>query len=162
MARLAAVAERRASFREERWFAALNTPLRSAGRLAFRSPARLEMLTDWPEAQSLIVDGDRLIVSRGLGPARTLDLAAQPAELRILIEALRAPLAGDLATLRRAFTLAVDGTHAAWTLRLAPRDPALAALLEGVRIAGRGAEPRELETRLHGGDVQRLWIEPAP
>lgn len=41
MARLAEVPERRASFREERRFAALNQPLESTGRLLYRRPGHL-------------------------------------------------------------------------------------------------------------------------
>ncbi len=160
MAGLAAVRERRAGFREIRRFAALSTPLESTGRLIYRAPGHLEKLTDWPERESLVVDGDRLVVT-GADAPRVVDLAGQP-ELRSLVDAVRGPLAGDLAALQRAFTVTAGGTAAAWSLGLAPRDPQAGRLLRSVRVNGAGDQVLSVLVVQANGDEQEMRILPAP
>jgi len=175
MARLAAVPERRATFREVRRFAALSTPLESTGRLLYRRPkllesgrleggrlesGRLEKLTDWPERESLVVEGDRLVLM-GADAPRVVDLAGQP-ELRSLVDAMRGPLAGDLAALRRAFLVTGAGTAAAWSLALVPRDPRAARLLRSVQVDGAGDEVTAIRLVQANGDEQTMRITPAP
>ena len=161
MARLAAVPERRAAFREEKRIAALTAPLLSSGTLLYRRPGRLEKLTDWPERESLVVDGDRVVLTTGNEPPRVLPLSADPG-LRALVDAFRAPLAGDLATLARSFRVQGDGTPAAWQLDLTPTSPAVARFLRGVRVAGAGDELRTVAVTQANGDEQRLTIEVTP
>ena len=159
MAALAAVPERRSRFRETRRFAALDQPLVSEGRLLYRRPAYFEKITDWPQPERLVVDGERLVLTEGNEPPRVVELARAP-ELRTLVEAIRGPLAGDLAALRRAFRIAADGSLAAWTLDLSPLDPAAARLLQSVRIAGTVDSLQEITLTQANGDVQRMTISP--
>ena len=161
MARLAAVPERRAAFRETRRFAALDQPLESTGRLTYRRPGYVEKLTTFPEPERLVMDGDRLVLTTGNEPPRVVDLGSQP-ELRVLVEAIRGPLAGDLAALRRAFSVRADGTPDAWRLELAPLDPRAGKLLRRVAIAGTGAEVTEVLTVQANGDEQRMTITATP
>src|SRR5689334_17857762 len=63
MARMAQVPERREAFREEKHFAALDTPLISSGQLVYRRPAYLGKITTQPDAETLVVDGDRLTLT---------------------------------------------------------------------------------------------------
>lgn len=161
MARLAAVPERRARFQEEKRLAALDQPLRSTGRLLYRRPGRLEKITEWPEPERLVVDGGQLVLTQGQEPPRVVDLAGQP-ELRALVDAVRGPLAGDLAALRRSFTVTASGTPAAWRLVLVPTDPAASRLLARVEVDGGGDAPREVAIRQADGDEDRLLIEPLP
>jgi len=158
MARLAAVPERRARFQEEKRLAALTEPLRSTGRLLYRRPDRLEKVTESPEAESLVVDGDRLVITTGQEPPRVVDLAAHP-EVRAAVDAVRGPLSGDLAALRRSFAVTASGTPAAWRLVLVPTDPA-ARLLATVEVDGAGDQPREVVIQQADGDEDRLLIEP--
>ncbi len=159
MARLAAVPERRARFREEKRLAVLTEPLRSTGRLLYRRPDRLEKVTELPEAESLVVDGDRLVITTGQEPPRVVDLAAHP-EVRAAVDAVRGPLSGDLAALRRSFAVTASGTPASWRLVLVPTDPAAARLLATVEVSGAGDQPREVVIRQADGDEDRLLIEP--
>jgi Outer membrane lipoprotein carrier protein LolA-like len=161
MARLAAVPERRARFQEEKRLAALTEPLRSAGRLRYRRPDRMEKVTEWPEPESLVVDGDRLVVTEGQEPPRVVDLSAHP-EARAAVDALRGPLSGDLTALRRSFAVTASGTPAAWRLVLVPADPAAARLLARVEVEGTGDTPRAVTIRQADGDEDRLLIEPSP
>ena len=161
MARLAAVPERRSAFRERRRFAALSEPLESIGQLVYRRPAHLEKITTWPQPERLVVDGDRLVLTPAYEPPRVVDLASQP-ELRVLIEAIRGPLSGDLGALQRAFAVRIAGGLSAWALDLAPLDPRAMRFLRHVRIAGAGAEIREVALVQANGDEQTILIGPAP
>jgi hypothetical protein len=161
MARLAAVPERRATFREEKRIAALTDPLLSTGTLLYQRPGRLEKLTTWPEQESLVVDGDRVVLTAGNDPPRVLPLGADPG-LRALVDAFRAPLAGDLAALTRSFRVQGGGSPAAWQLDLTPINPAVARFLRGVRVAGAGAELRAIAVTQANGDEQNLTIEARP
>ena len=161
MARLAAVQERRATFRETRRFAALDQPLESVGRLTYRRPGYIEKETSWPEQERLVMDGDRLVLTMGNEPPRVVDLAAQP-ELRTLVEAIRGPLAGDLAALRRVFIVRAEGTVEAWRLDLTPVDPRAGRLLRRVAITGAGADVQEVLLVQANGDEQRMTISATP
>lgn len=161
MARLAAVPERRATFREERRMAALTEPLVSTGRLLYRRPGHLEKVATWPQPDSLVIDGDRVVAMTGNEAPRVIPLGSVP-ELRGLVDAVRGPISGDLAALQRSFHVTLQGTAAAWRLDLVPSDPRAARLLRGVRIQGTGSDPREILVSEANGDEQRLIIEPLP
>ncbi len=161
MAQLAAIPERRARFREERRYAALTQSLVSRGTLVYRRPSYLEMDKDWPTAERTVIDGTRLIVTvPGNDPPRVLDFAGRP-EIGTTFEAMRAPLAGDLAALRRVFTVQAEGTALAWTLLLTPRDPAAAKVMRTARIAGRDAWIADIRFTEANGDEAWMQIEPA-
>lgn len=155
LARLAAVPERRAGFTERRRFAALDTILESRGTLALRG-TRLEKITDWPQPERLEIDGDRIVITAANEPPRVLDIGMAP-ELRLLVDAIRGPLTGDAAALRRAFIASVTGTIESWTLDLAPRDP---RHLRAVRLLGHGDQPETLIVTQANGDEQTMTISP--
>jgi hypothetical protein len=89
-----------------------------------------------------------------------IDLGARP-ELRALVDALRGPLAGDVAVLERAFKVSVGGTRGAWRIDLSPTDPLVAGLLREVRISGIGTDMREVLLIQANGDTAYMSIEPA-
>lgn len=159
MAKLAAVPERRARFRERRQFAALSQPLESAGRLYYRRPDYLEKVTDWPNPERLVVDGSRLILTEANEAPRVVDLRSQP-EMRTLIDGLRGPLAGDLGALQRSFTVQAGGTLAQWALELTPREPRASQFLRWIRVAGQEDVIREIRLVQANGDEQ--WMQIAP
>jgi hypothetical protein len=161
MATMAAVPERRATFHEEKRFAALAVPLESTGHLLYRRPGYLAKVTDAPQKESLVVDGDLVSLTEANGQTHVIDLSAQPA-LRALVEAIRGPLAGDVTALTRAFKVAISGTRAAWQLDLTPADPRAAQLVATVHIIGSGAEMRDLKLTQANGDTQDMSIDPAP
>lgn len=156
MARLAAAPNHRATFREERRFGALDTVLESTGHLVFR-PGYLEKATDWPQPERLQVDGDRVVLTAGNEAPRVIELGMAP-ELRVLIDAIRGPLSGDAAAVRRAFTATVSGTEGGWTMDLLPRDPAAARFLRGVRLQGHGDGVDRLQITQANGDEQVMVI----
>lgn len=161
MARLAAVPKRRARFEEEKRLAALSEPLRTTGRLLYRRPDRLERITDGPDSERVVVDGNRLVLTEGQEAPRVVDLATQP-ELRALVDAVRGPLSGDLGALRRSFAVIASGTPADWRLLLQPTDPGVAKLLAHVEVRGSGDAPREVIVQQADGDEDHLLIEPLP
>lgn len=155
---LGSIPERRARFTEERRFAVLNQVLLSEGTLHWRRPDMLEKRTERPEPELLRIMGDRVEMTRpGSAPA-LLDLGAQP-DLRVFVEALRAPLAGDLAALERGFAATLSGGPADWSLLLVPRNR---RLIGSIEIRGSLAEPREIRLLAGNGDAQILRIEPLP
>lgn len=158
MARLAAVPERRATFRETRHFGALDGALESTGHLLYRR-GYVEKATDWPIPERLEMDGDRLVITAGNDPPRVIDVGMAP-ELRVLMDAVRGPLVGDAAALRRAFTATTGGTMAAWTLDLVPREPGGAKLLRGVRLSGHEDQVDRLAITQANGDEQVMVITP--
>ena len=158
MAHLAQATERRASFVEEKTLAALNTPLRSEGTLEYRKPDHLEKVTTAPQAESLVVDGDRLVINSGNDAPRVVELDGQP-EIRTLVDTIRGALSGDLALLRRTYDVSGTGTVGDWHIVLRPRDPAVAKLVREVRLAG-SADLRTLESVTANGDTDRLVITP--
>jgi outer membrane lipoprotein-sorting protein len=146
----AGVQQDRARFREVRHLAALTSPIERSGTLAYRRPDHLEMNVEAPAPERLVIDRGRLTITTAQGE-RTLVLDSEPA-LLAWTESLRATLAGDVAALARHFSVQLAGTAASWTLALVPRDPALAAQIAAIDIAGAGASVRRISVRERGGD----------
>lgn len=143
-------------FVERRFVAALETPVDASGELRFIAPARLEKRTASPHAEVLALDGDQLSIDGPAGRA-TMSLRQVP-EAAALVEGLRAILAGDRATLERAFVATLAGGAADWHLRLVPRDPRALRLLSEIRVSGRGGELDLVETDQADGDRSVMRI----
>ncbi|HUY83453.1 MAG TPA: LolA-related protein [Steroidobacteraceae bacterium] len=158
---LAARRHRRATFTETQRLAVLDRPIESAGELIYDAPGRLEERLRAPRRESLIVDGDRMIVERG-GRRRVLALSRSDG-LATLIGSLRATFAGDEAALGREFFVAFQGDIDHWSMRLEPRSAALAGRVAAIRIDGARGTLRRIVIRGTNGDrsVMRL-SESAP
>lgn len=160
MRALAGAGSSRAAFIEEKRIAALSAPLESRGRLVFSAPAHLEKHTDQPVRESITVDGDRLTYALPDEQVRrTLSLDRAP-ELRGLVEAVRGTLAGDLAGLRRYYSVGLEGTDDAWKLTLVPLDERVRALVAVVEIDGAAGSVRRVATKEAGGDSTLMTITP--
>lgn len=153
-----AVPERRDAFTEERAIPELDLPLPSTGVLLWRAPDRLEKHTTSPIDERLRVEGNRLVYERAdRGIRRDFGLDDQP-EMRALVEAIRATLAGDLAALSRHYDVAFDGApDAAWRLTLTPTSARVRAALQRILLSGRGAQISAVDTE-GGGGVTRMRI----
>lgn len=161
MAGLAAVRERRVGFVEEKELPELDRPLVSRGTLAWRAPDRLEKRTLDPAPETFLVEGDRLTLERPeRGLRETVALDAAP-EIRPLVEALRATLAGDAATLRAHHEVAFGGDAARWRLVLTPRSLRARAAVQRITLEGEGDLLRVVETQGNGGRT-RLVATPLP
>lgn len=149
----------RASFVEKKTVAVLERPLVSSGELSFTAPDRLEKRTLRPKPELLRLQGETLTLERA-GRSTVLDLRSYP-EVAAFVESIRGTLAGDRRALEAVYRLQLEGGESSWVLTLTPADPAMRALVERIRIAGRRAELSVIEIRQANGDgslmsVQRL------
>lgn len=160
MQRLARHPGGQARFTETREVQGLDRPLVSHGTLSFTPPDRFERRTESPRAETMKVDGNTLVLSRG-SRSRTLSLDAAP-EAAALVEAIRGTLTGNRAALERLFRVGVEGTPENWTLTLGPIEAALQAQVASVQISGREAEARQVVVYLTGGDRSTMDIVPLP
>jgi outer membrane lipoprotein-sorting protein len=147
-----------ARFTEERTVSGIDGPLRASGTLSFVAPNRFTRNTTEPRAESMVVDGNALILKRG-GRTRQMTLDAIP-EVTALIEAVRGTLTGNAGSLDRHFRIKVEGSPAQWTLTLVPRDERLATQVRELKITGVSGELRVVELWLAGGDRSVMSIEP--
>ena len=162
MRSMRAVPERRDAFTEERAIPELDLPLPSSGVLLWRAPDRLEKHTTSPIDERLLVEGNRLSYERAdRGVRRDFGLDDQP-EMRALVEAVRATLAGDLPGLSRHYEIGFDGTPGAeWRLTLTPLSTRVRASVQRILISGRGAQVLAVDTE-GGGGVTRMRLRPGP
>lgn len=147
MAALAAVRDSRASFVEEKEIPEIEGLLTSRGTLSWHAPGRLEKHTTEPFEERLLVDGDRLLLER---PDRDIhqDIALDTApEIRPLVEAIRATLAGDAATLRQYFDIDFSGDLSRWRMVLKPRSVRVLAAVQRIVIEGEGSAVLVVETQ---------------
>lgn len=156
---LAQTRSARASFVEKKTVAVLERPLVSSGELSFTAPDKLEKRTLRPKPELLRLQGETLTLERA-GRSTVLDLRSYP-EAAAFVESIRGTLAGDRQALEALYRLQLEGVESSWVLTLTPADPAMRALVERIRIAGRGAELSVIEIRQANGDgslmsVQRL------
>ncbi|CAN5682917.1 hypothetical protein BH11PSE13_BH11PSE13_18480 [soil metagenome] len=147
-----------ARFTEQRFVRGLEGPLNASGTLSFAAPDKLSRRTLTPRPESMVVDGNNMVLSRG-ERTRTLTLDSVP-ELQGLVEAMRGTLSGDTAALTRYFKTTVAGSADGWTLDLQPIDSRLAAQVRSVRMSGRGSEVLGLEMEFVGGDRSVMTIVP--
>ena len=157
MALLAANAGGRATFVEHKYLAILDAPVVSRGELVYIAPARLERHTVSPRAESMVLDGDALTITRE-GRSQQLRLRDYP-EISAFIDSIRGTLAGDRSALERNWQLSVSGGPARWTLYLLPSDPKLATLVSRIQADGRGADVRSIEILQADGDRSVMQIE---
>ncbi len=163
MQAFAAVPAAQAHFTEVRRSDVLRAPIELKGTLHYQRPGRLERRVVLPYQQVMRIEGDRATIENpARGQPKSYSLAALPAALA-LVEALRATLAGDLAALERHYRVTLEGGREAWTLNLAPRDPALAGAVAGIRFAGSAARLERVEIEETTGDrVTMILVDHQP
>ncbi len=147
-----------ARFTEQRFVHGLEGPLNASGTLSFTAPDKLSRRTLTPRPESMVVDGNNMVLSRG-ERTRTMTLDSVP-ELQGLVEAMRGTLSGDATALTRYFKSTVGGSPGGWTLDLQPLDSRLAAQVRSVRMSGRGSEVLGLDMDFIGGDRSVMTIVP--
>jgi hypothetical protein len=161
--RLAALlAQQRATqsrFSEERFVAGIDQALRASGTLSFVPPSRFVRQTLVPRPETLAIDGNQLVMTRG-GRTRTLALDSVP-EAGALLEALRGAFTGDLAALQRHYEPRLDGQLSRWRLTLTPRAERLGTQIQRLLLEGEAAQLRTIELHLAGGDRSVMTLEPA-
>lgn len=139
-----------ATFTETKYLAMLDAPLESSGELLYIAPDRLEKRTLTPKPESLVLDGDTLVMARG-NKKRKVQLQDYP-QIAVFIESIRGTLAGDRHALEQQYQLQLDGAEAQWTLRLSPKDKRMSDLIKEIHVGGDYGEVRMIEIVQADGD----------
>ena len=148
------------AFVEHQWIAVLDKPVESSGELFFDAPGRLEKRTLLPKPESVVLEQGNVTIRRG-AKSRTFALRDYP-QFGPIIDSIRATVAGDLAALQQHYQLDFQPEGARWTLKLTPRDKALAAQIAFIRVAGAGEFIREIEMDRSNGDRSIMVIDELP
>jgi outer membrane lipoprotein-sorting protein len=149
---LAQVKSARGKFVERKYLAMLESPLESSGTLVYSAPSRLEKHMLAPRQESMIVDGDKLLIeNKQTGQRRSVALQEHPV-LWAFIESIRSTLAGDLATLKRLYDVRLEGDTAAWGLLLRPTNERMRQAAAEIRVGGSGSWVSRIEIVEVGGD----------
>ena len=146
-----------AAFTEQKFIAMLDKPVESSGELFYRAPDRLEKRTIKPRPESMILDGDSIVIERGR-QKHTLQLQDYP-ELAAVIDSIRGTLAGDRKALERSYRLVLVGGVEQWVLQLLPVDEKMQALIKRIRITGVRYDLRSIEINRADGDSSLMVIE---
>lgn len=156
MQALARVQVGRADFVETRTIAMLDKPVVSSGQLFYVAPDKLEKRTLKPRPESMIIEGNTLVIERGRQNL-TLQVDSAP-ELAGFVNSIRGTLAGDRRALERSFALSLEGPPQRWLLTLKPLDQRMAAAVASIRIAGVQDDVRSVEILQADGDRSVMAI----
>ena len=156
MQSLARVSVGRADFVETRTIAMLDKPVVSSGQLFYVAPDKLEKRTLKPRPESMIIEGNTLVIERGRQNI-TMQVDSAP-ELAGFVNSIRGTLAGDRRALERSFALALEGPPQRWLLTLKPLDQRMAAAVASIRIAGVQDDVRSVEILQADGDRSVMAI----
>jgi outer membrane lipoprotein-sorting protein len=158
MQRLREVRRSTAYFSEHKQLAMLSEPLDSSGTLAYVAPDKLEKDTLLPKPERVTVDGDRLTIEQsGERDRRIVSLRDTP-ELGAFVESIRATLAGDLPALQRYYNVTLQGSLQAWQMMLEPKERRLREMVKWIRITGRDASIRSIDSEEADGDRSEMTI----
>jgi hypothetical protein len=145
-------------FEETAFSNLLTQPLKTQGILRFTPQAILEKHVTAPHDERYLVEGDMVLFeSKTKGTSRTLSLHDYPA-LRAFIEAFRSTLANDVITLKRFYSVTLEGEPRRWGLMLRPLDKAVQELVESIRFSGEGESLSSIEILAPGGDRSIMVI----
>ena len=158
MQTLAETKPSRATFTEKKQIALLDQPVESSGELFFTAPDYLEKRTLLPKPETLIVNGQKILIERG---SKTYYFTLQNLpELAAFINSIRGTLAGDLKSLKRDFQLHLEGGTDKWSLQLTPTNEKMKTLLRHIRIAGFNNQIQNIEILQTDGDSAVMSIKP--
>ncbi len=161
MQMLAQVHSSHAAFNEIKTVALLDKPQVSSGELIYRAPDYFEKRTLRPRAETLILNGDTVLIARGQ-KHYLLTLADYP-EIAAFTASLRGTLAGNRQMLRRSYALSLTGSQAHWQLQLLPTDSRIKDKIMRIFIRGADNELRSIEIIQTDGDRSITTIaSPAP
>lgn len=150
--RLAMNPESEVRFEETTFSNLLTRPMKTQGILRFIPPTRLEKHITAPHEERYIIEGDTIrFESKSKGKNGTLSLQDYPA-LRAFIEAFRSTLTNDVLTLRRFYSMTLQGEPGGWVLILHPLDASVQELAETIRFSGEREHIYRIEILAPGGD----------
>jgi outer membrane lipoprotein-sorting protein len=146
-----------ASFVETKSIAMLDQPVVSSGELFYTAPDKLEKRTIKPKPETMVVDGDNLLIARKQQKYR-LQLQDYP-ELAAFIDSVRGTLSGDRQALERTYQLRLTGTAQGWTLQLVPLSARMKQVVSNISIAGVNDDVRSIAITQADGDSSQMRIE---
>ena len=158
LASLRAVRHVEARYVERRTLHALTAPIQTSGTLRFDAPDRVEKSSDLAAdagVERLLIDRGQIRIERTGAAPLAFSVADHP-EIGVLVESIRATLAGDGDALQRAFVVRMAGTVSRWQLVLQPR--AHRDLLQWMRIDGGGGRVSQIDTEDGDGDLSTMTI----
>lgn len=145
-------------FEETAFSNLLAKPLKTQGILRFTPPAGLEKHITAPHDERYLVEGDTVFFeSKTKGTNRTLSLHDYPV-LRAFIEGFRSTLANDVITLKRFYSVTLQGEPRRWVLMLRPLDKAVQELVESIRLSGEREQVSSIEILAPDGDRSVMVI----
>ena len=148
------------SFEEATHSSLLTKPLIVRGVLRFTPPSRLEKEVREPYRERYIVEGDLVTFeSERKHVTKTISLEYYPG-LRGFVDAFRATLTGDVAQLRQAYDLVLDGVRHKWVLLLRPRDPAGKSMVDSIELSGSEGRIETITVRTPDGDRSVMTLSP--
>lgn len=153
---MAQVTSRQDTFTETKTVSMLTQPLVLKGTLSYARPDRVEKHVLTPYEEHVVVQGDQLTLANREGTKR-VGVKSHPL-IWSFIEAIRASLAGDVATLRRFYHVKLEGTREQWILTLRPLDQQAAEYLTSIRLNGDGNRLTAVEIQETGGDHSVMKI----
>ncbi|SLM46834.1 putative transmembrane protein [Nitrospira japonica] len=157
---MAQVESRQDRFTETKTLTVLTEPMVLTGTLSYTRPDRIEKHVLTPYEEHLVVQGDQLTLTNKDGTKR-VRVKSHPL-IWSFVEAIRASLAGDAATLQRFYDVRIDGSRQGWTLTLRPFDEKAAARLTSIALHGKDSRLTSVEIIETGGDQSVMTIhEPA-
>ena len=159
MANMHTVRSSTAHFVETKYLHLLNQAQRSSGQLNYVAPNYLQKATTEPRSARLTINGDRLTVEQQGERTREISLR-DFSEIGVLVESVRATLAGDLPALTRYFTATLEGNANLWTLTLTPRDAKSREMVASIRIQGERTAVRDVRTLEADGDRTDMAVIP--
>jgi hypothetical protein len=158
MASLREMKSDQARFVERKELSVLSRPIEFSGTLLYTAPDHLEKHTLRPRPESMILDGDSMIIERTAGgPRRTFSLREFPV-LWAFVESIRSTLAGDLETLRSFYDATLSGDEKRWRLLLKPAVPKMREFVVEIRIEGAGNRISSISVVETGGDRSTMTI----
>jgi hypothetical protein len=149
-----------ARFAETTFSSLLTEPLKTQGILRFTPPATLEKHVTAPQDERYLIEGNHILFeNKAKSINRTLSLQDYPA-LQAFVEAFRSTLTNDVVTLRRFFSVTLQGESRRWVLILLPLDHAAQELVESVRFSGEEGHVSRIEILAPDGDRSVMVITP--
>jgi len=160
----AAQGERRKAFVERRHSVLFRNPPESRGTLYFKPPALLEREVVSPRREKIRIDGASVTLwsegDDGKAIERKASLTTIP-QLANLVLTIRATLAGDLATLRKMYLIALQAPLPRWRLELTPIDEPVAGAVSAIAMAGERGDVQRIQFTETTGDRTELLLSAA-
>jgi len=125
----------RANFIQTKQLAVVKRPVTSTGRVVFARQEGLLWQIEQPLRIGYVLQNDRMIELGSDGSRRQRNSRDMPGMSQIA-RIFQAVLGGDMASLGQYFEVQAQGTPAAWTLGLTPRQAQVARFIERIELSG--------------------------